>query len=134
MLAIMTGHNSFDNEVWIVKLVEFVKSVLAQDRVRLIGICFGHQIIGRALEQKVGRSDRGWEVSVTPMQLTAKGKELFGVEELVSPLNIYTRVVHKVISITLLTIPLPPGHSPNAPRRGLHLASLRGAPWPLAAM
>jgi GMP synthase-like glutamine amidotransferase len=57
----MTGHNSFDNEVWIVKLVEFVKSVLAQDRVRLIGICFGHQIIGRALEQKVGRSDRGWE-------------------------------------------------------------------------
>ena len=79
-----SGHNSFDNEVWIVKLVEFVKKVLAQDRVRLIGICFGHQIIGRALEQKVGRSDRGWEVSVTPVQLTAKGKELFGVEELVS--------------------------------------------------
>lgn len=73
------------------KLVEFVKSVLAQDRVRLIGVCFGHQIIGRALEQKVGRSDRGWEVSVTPMQLTAKGKELFGVEELVSPRHAYTR-------------------------------------------
>jgi GMP synthase-like glutamine amidotransferase len=61
-----------------------VKKVLAQDRVRLIGVCFGHQIIGRALDQKVGRSDRGWEVSVTPMQLSAKGKELFGVEELVS--------------------------------------------------
>jgi len=61
-----------------------VKKVLAQDRVRLIGICFGHQIVGRALDQKVGRSDRGWEVSVTPMQLTTKGKELFGVEELVS--------------------------------------------------
>lgn len=84
MRRFKSGHNSFDNEVWIVKLVEFVKKVLAQDRVRLIGICFGHQIIGRALEQKVGRSDRGWEVSVTPMQLTAKGKELFGVEELVS--------------------------------------------------
>ena len=82
-----TGHNSFDNEVWIVKLVEFVQKVLAQGRVRLIVICFGHQIIGRALGQEVGRSDRGWEVSVTPMQLTAKGKELFGVEELVSPRN-----------------------------------------------
>jgi GMP synthase-like glutamine amidotransferase len=80
----LIGHNSFDDEIWIVKLVDFVKEVLAQDRVRLIGVCFGHQIIGRALEQKVGRSDRGWEVSVTPMQLSAKGKELFGVEELVS--------------------------------------------------
>lgn len=51
---------------------------------RLIGVCFGHQIIGRALDQKVGRSDRGWEVSVTPMQLTEKGRELFGVQEVVS--------------------------------------------------
>lgn len=63
--------------------MEFTKKVLAQNRVRLIGVCFGHQIIGRALDVKVDRSDRGWEVSVTPVQLTAKGKELFGVEELV---------------------------------------------------
>jgi GMP synthase-like glutamine amidotransferase len=80
--------------------VEFVKKVLAQDRVRLIGICFGHQIIGRALDQKVGRSDRGWEVSVTLMQLTAKGKELFGVEELVSS----SKHVHSSRAIS--TIPL----------------------------
>jgi GMP synthase-like glutamine amidotransferase len=79
-----TGHNSFDDEIWILKLVEFTKKVLAQDRVRLIGVCFGHQIIGRALGEKVGRSAAGWEVSVTPMELTAKGKELFGVQELVS--------------------------------------------------
>jgi GMP synthase-like glutamine amidotransferase len=52
--------------------------------VRLVGVCFGHQIIGRALGQKVGRSDGGWEISVTPMQLTAKGKELFGLDEVVS--------------------------------------------------
>jgi GMP synthase-like glutamine amidotransferase len=65
--------------------VDFVKKILfEQTRVRLIGVCFGHQIIGRALGQKVGRSEGGWEISVTPMQLTAKGKELFGVEELVS--------------------------------------------------
>lgn len=79
-----TGHNSFDDEPWILKLVEFTRKVLQQDRVRLIGVCFGHQIIGRALDQKVGRSDRGWEVSVTPMQLTEKGRELFGVQEVVS--------------------------------------------------
>lgn len=64
--------------------MEFTRKVLAQRRVRLIGVCFGHQIIGRAMDVKVDRSDRGWEVSVCPVQLTGKGKELFGVEELVS--------------------------------------------------
>ena len=49
----------------------------------MIGVCFGHQIIGRALDVKVDRGDRGWEVSVTKVHLTAKGKELFGLEELV---------------------------------------------------
>jgi hypothetical protein len=116
-----------------VKLVEFVKKVLAQDRVRLIGICFGHQIIGRALDQKVGRSDRGWEVSVTPMQLTAKGKELFGVEELVSPLfETSTLLMHHLDHTADTTF--PPGHPPNAPRRRLHLALVRRAPGSLAAL
>lgn len=70
-------HNSFDNDPWILRLVEFTKEVLAQDRVRIIGVCFGHQILGRALGAKVDRSDAGWEVSVCDVNLSAKGKELF---------------------------------------------------------
>jgi len=31
---------------------------------------------------KVDRSDRGWEVSVTPVALTERGKEIFGLENL----------------------------------------------------
>jgi GMP synthase-like glutamine amidotransferase len=99
--------------------VEFTKKILAQDRVRLIGVCFGHQIIGRALEQKVGRSDRGWEVSVTPMELTAKGKELFGVKELVSQ-NL--TAIAMADQTTDMSIKL--GHPPNAPRRRLHPSTL----------
>ena len=49
----------------------------------MIGVCFGHQIIGRALDVKVDRSDKGWEVAVVEVELTAKGKELFGLETLV---------------------------------------------------
>lgn len=63
--------------------MEFTHSVLAQDRVRLLGICFGHQIVGRALGVKVGPSDQGWETAVCVVDLTAKGKELFGKDKLV---------------------------------------------------
>ena len=51
---------------------------------RIIGVCFGHQIIGRAMGVKVAPSNRGWEVSVCPMELTGRGKELFQKDEVVS--------------------------------------------------
>ena len=76
-------YNSFDNDPWIVKLVEVTQTLLKQDRVRVIGVCFGHQILGRAAGAKVGRSDDGWEISVLPVQLTAKGKEIFQQDTLV---------------------------------------------------
>ncbi|KAH5327296.1 hypothetical protein HBI12_075740 [Parastagonospora nodorum] len=70
-------HNSFDNDPWILKLVEFTEKLLKQDRIRTIGVCFGHQILGRALGVKVGRSDDGWEISVLPVELSTKGREIF---------------------------------------------------------
>lgn len=77
-------HNSFDDDPWILKLVEFVQEILKQRRVRIIGVCFGHQIVGRALGAKVARSDKGWEVSVTAIDLTKRGQEIFGKNSLVS--------------------------------------------------
>jgi GMP synthase - Glutamine amidotransferase domain len=72
-------HNAFDNDEWIVRLVDYVRDVVQnQPRIKVIGICFGHQIVGRALGAKVGRSDKGWEISVTETKLTEKGKEIFG--------------------------------------------------------
>ena len=76
-------HSAYLDTPWITRLVDFAQKVLAQDRVKIIGICFGHQIVGRAMGVKVGKSDRGWEVSVMDMELTEKGKELFGKEKLV---------------------------------------------------
>ena len=77
-------HNSFDNDPWILKLVDFVKSAFDGGRVRVIGVCYGHQIVARALGGKVGRSDQGWEISVTAIDLTKRGQEIFGRPALVS--------------------------------------------------
>ena len=75
--------NSFDSDPWILKLVKFTHDVLAQNRVRIIGVCFGHQIVGRAMGAKVDRSDKGWETSVTAIDLTERGQEIFGKTALV---------------------------------------------------
>ncbi|KAJ5194847.1 uncharacterized protein N7498_008285 [Penicillium cinerascens] len=82
--VLITGskHNSYEDVPWINRLVKFTQQVLAQDRVRILGICFGHQIVGRALGAKVGRNDQGWEIAVCDMDLTEEGKELFGLEKI----------------------------------------------------
>lgn len=76
-------HNSFDDSPWIKILVEYTASVLAQDRVRIIAVCFGHQIVGRAMGVKVGRNPDGWETAVHDVHLTPKGKEIFQKDSLV---------------------------------------------------
>ncbi|KAJ5106885.1 hypothetical protein N7456_003560 [Penicillium angulare] len=82
--VLLTGskRDSFDDVPWINRLVEFTQQILAQDRVRILGVCFGHQIVGRALGAKAGRNDQGWEVGVCDVDLTEKGKEIFGLEKL----------------------------------------------------
>ncbi|KAK0726337.1 class I glutamine amidotransferase-like protein [Apiosordaria backusii] len=81
--VLITGskYNSFDNDDWILSLVEFTRKALIHPRVKVIGVCFGHQIVARAMGCLVRRSDKGWEVSVTETTLTEKGKEIFGNHE-----------------------------------------------------
>ncbi|KAL7940031.1 class I glutamine amidotransferase-like protein [Trichoderma barbatum] len=68
---------------WILKLVDFIKEMLqSQSRIRIIAVCFGHQIVGRAYGVMPERSGSGWEVSVTPIILTKRGKQLFGQDSL----------------------------------------------------
>nr|OQO18166.1 hypothetical protein B0A51_13349 [Rachicladosporium sp. CCFEE 5018] len=115
--VLLTGsrYNSYDNDPWILKLVGFTKKVLAQQRVLLIGVCFGHQIVGRAMGVKVALSDRGWEVSVTPVQLTAKGKDLFKVEEL---------AIHQMHRDIVYEFPEGVeslGHSPRCDVQGMYI-------------
>jgi GMP synthase-like glutamine amidotransferase len=48
----------------------------------LVGICFGHQIVARAMGEQVTRNDK-WEVGPTPVSLTHLGKAIFGVDSFV---------------------------------------------------
>lgn len=62
---IITGskHTSYDNDAWILSTMALIK--LAYGHVKIVGICFGHQLIARALGGKVGLNPKGWEIAVT---------------------------------------------------------------------
>ncbi|MCJ1275688.1 hypothetical protein MMC21_003491 [Puttea exsequens] len=94
---LITGsrYNAFDDEPWVVRLVTFVKKVLAQSRVKVIGVCYGHQIVGRALGAKVARSESGaWEVSVCQVSQTATGKRLIGGKDTLNIFQMHKDLVY----------------------------------------
>ncbi|MGR5117243.1 type 1 glutamine amidotransferase [Vibrio astriarenae] len=70
---ILTGSvdNAYDNEPWITNLMEWIIRCEAQ-RKPLVGICFGHQLIARALGGKVERSNKGWGLGSYEVQICAQ--------------------------------------------------------------
>ena len=83
--VLITGskHNAYEDQPWILELVGFTRKCLDTARIRVVGVCFGHQIVARALGMKVGVNPKGWEVSVTETELSPAGKEFFGLDKLV---------------------------------------------------
>lgn len=84
--VLITGskYSAYADDDWIVRLTEYTRRLLDEGRVRVIGVCFGHQIVARALGARVARSPLGWELSVTRVELTEEGKRVFRAESLVS--------------------------------------------------
>ncbi|KAG2420139.1 hypothetical protein HFD88_004939 [Aspergillus terreus] len=115
-VLLLTGskHNSFDNHPWITKLVEYTKKAIDDNRVKILGICFGHQIIGRALGVKVGRSDVGWEIAVCDMDLSEPGKKLFGKDKL------RIQQMHQDIVYEYPANVVPLGSSPRCAVQGMY--------------
>jgi GMP synthase-like glutamine amidotransferase len=75
---VLTGskYNAHDNDPWILKLVEFNRIIMNEyaDKVKLVGICFGHQIILRAAGGITGRNEAGWEVKLLGVTFFFKNK------------------------------------------------------------
>ncbi|XP_062178150.1 gamma-glutamyl peptidase 5-like [Alnus glutinosa] len=72
---VITGscNDAHGNDVWICKLLNLLKK-LDDMKKKVLGICFGHQILGRALGGKTGRNMSGWDIGVTTIHLSSSSK------------------------------------------------------------
>ncbi|KAJ3189525.1 hypothetical protein HDU85_003156 [Gaertneriomyces sp. JEL0708] len=76
---LITGskYSAYEPTPWIVHLKQFIKRLHEETSSRIVGICFGHQIIAEALGGKVVKNERGWEIGWTELRITGSGNTLF---------------------------------------------------------
>ncbi|MCB1855097.1 MAG: GMP synthase [Halieaceae bacterium] len=81
---LITGSKSsvYDDQPWIASLMDFVRE-LDRRRKKLVGICFGHQLVAQALGGKTEKSAKGWGVglhthrfNITPSWYDEQGPDL----------------------------------------------------------
>lgn len=70
---LITGsrHAAYEELDWMLKLEAFIRELISR-QIPLVGICFGHQIIAKALGGEVVKSDKGWAVGLSTYEVTGK--------------------------------------------------------------
>lgn len=70
---IITGskHSVYENSSWIQATIELIKRIEAA-RIKLIGICFGHQLIAQAHGIAVEKSDKGWGLGLATNRMLSR--------------------------------------------------------------
>lgn len=61
----------YDPDPWIADLAAFIKKV-DQAQKKLVGICFGHQMIAHTLGGHASKSEKGWGLGLREFQITAQ--------------------------------------------------------------
>ena len=90
---LITGSSSGveDGDGWITALEEFVRTHAGSKP--MIGICFGHQLMARALGGEVARSPNGWGIGLHRYELKVKASWMDGTEPVALPVSHQDQVI-----------------------------------------
>lgn len=74
---VVTGsrYSVYEDRPWIKRLLGLVREIHRR-RVRLLGVCFGHQAVALALGGEAGLNPKGWDIGLKELTLTDAAKEL----------------------------------------------------------
>ncbi|PIA52232.1 hypothetical protein AQUCO_01000243v1 [Aquilegia coerulea] len=62
-------NDAHGSDIWICKLINLLKKLNSLKK-KVLGVCFGHQILCRALGGKTGRAASGWDLGVTKINIS----------------------------------------------------------------
>jgi GMP synthase-like glutamine amidotransferase len=66
-----SANSVYDDEPWIHRFRDYVRE-LHERRTKLVGICFGHQMIAEALDGKCEMAPNGWGVGIKTVRIISK--------------------------------------------------------------
>ncbi|PPQ70426.1 hypothetical protein CVT24_013176 [Panaeolus cyanescens] len=77
-----SASSAYEDIEWINKLTQYIARVVNEKpHIKIIGICFGHQVIARALGGECVPNNGRWEIGPTHIHLTDLGKRFFGHQD-----------------------------------------------------
>lgn len=77
---VVTGSSAgvYDDLPWIAPLSDFLRQ--ARGRTKMVGICFGHQLMAQAFGGSAGKSDRGWGLGLHEYRIGERAAWMDGDE------------------------------------------------------
>lgn len=98
--VILTGSHSMvtDEEPWSVKIEKWIPNLIEKE-IPLLGICYGHQLLAKALKGKSDYHEKGLELGTVDIKLTNEAKEDTLFKDL--PSNFKAHTIHSQTAETL---------------------------------
>jgi len=80
----------YDPLPWIAPLQEFIRSA---GKAKMVGICFGHQVMAQALGGHVVKSDKGWGTGLHRYEIVRREPWMDGEQSIAAPASHQDQVV-----------------------------------------